>query len=348
MPVSNLPDDGVIFLSINTIKNLGLRDVKEHNAEFSLEIKVGNKVIKTFNNLVPTDGTFNISESIHIELQPEFRQYQSLSFSLKCHYERDTGTQEVEIVEKVPVKQRFPFGKKKYTYKSTFVTQPKPSDPWDKIIKLDGSYGEAVLPLDRAALSEAENKSMSTVLNLNNAWSKDRGVHSVGVIGVSLLWIPRNAAEETIPTTLRDVERVAEKYKYQKAITKEGYLMQEGADHPGEPCRRYFMLNGTQLIGCHEVTLVPEIDINLLQAENVIYGGSVSGESGKRNFTNFTNLILLGSNIKLVFRDGEIINLYVESEEVEKNDWFLKLREVVHLNAYHQPWVKKYVAESTG
>ena len=347
VPVSNLPDDGVVFLSINAIKDLGLRDVKEHNAEFSLELRVGNKVKKTFSNLVPTDGTFNLSETVHLELQQEFRQYRSLGFVLKCHYERDTGTQEVEIVEKVPVKQRFPFGKKKYTYKSTFVTQPKPPDPWDRIIKSDGSYGEAVLPLDTVALSKAENKSISTVVNLNNTWSKDRGAHSVGVIGMSLLWIPRNVAEETIPTTLRDVERVAERYKYQQAITKEGYLMQEGADHPGEPCRRYFMLNGTQLIGCHEVTLVPEIDINLLQAENVIYGGSVSGEGGKRNFTNFTNLILLGSNIKLIFRDGEIINLYVESEEVEKNDWFLKLREVVHLNAYHQPWVKKYVAEST-
>ena len=341
-----LKDDGVIFLKINSIQNFIIDGAKQRNAQFSLDVKQGNKLLYTTKwRPVKNETVVPIMEDFSFILNEEFKLFgnNKLQFIVKLRYDRITK-ETIEVVKKIPKGKKFPFGKTKYVYRSSFVDRPVEKDPWSNITDTQGQFAVCDIILDELLLEESRFNKIGRDLKLINRFSNISVTpYTLKQLHIELLYVARSSNDETIPLQLNKVERIVEKYNYQNNLHLEGYLLQEGADVlSGSIQRRYFELNGSTLVACHESTKNPIITINLLNVEKITcsYDDNKEQEQGERNFTNLTDIILFGEYIRLHFFDREIITFTTEVNEGSLQQWYRTLHEVVALNASHQPWVK--------
>ena len=137
---------------------------------------------------------------------------------------------------------------------------------------------------------------------------------------------------------------MAEKFKKQQEMKKEGYLVQDGGDLNGLIEKRYFKLHGTNLTGYNERTMKPKIAINLLNVKEIISTMDEENFNGKSN-RNFTNLFLFGECFTLIFKNDETISFNCRLSGEETREWYLCLREVIEMNVTHQPWIKRLAEE---
>lgn len=77
-----------------------------------------------------------------------------------------------------------------------------------------------------------------------------------------------------------------------------------------------------------------------MKVTKVLRNEDIQADNGGQR--NFTDWVLFNECFQLVFDDGERITFNAECSNEEKSDWYNKLQEVVELNVFHQPWVKKY------
>lgn len=343
-----LPDRGNLYLRLKNITGLLLQNVKHHKAEFAVEFDNGMDTIRTPWQALTSNNTCEIDNEFEIILDNDLKKTFRLIITLKCRYESPKMELE-EVVEKIPVGRKFPFGKNKFEYQKRYVQRTPKHDEWDFLFARDGSFGRCEIILNDDFLDGIKFHNRPLTFTMINEWARKidptdskklhelprRSPYAMGALHVEACYLERTSHLEKFPKTLEIARNIISKYNQQQAIFKEGYMLQEGGDVQSNIQRRFFKLQGNNMLGYHEITGQPKLAINLLKVVRVFGPGDVPKE-GERNLTD---LVLLSGCFHLVFDNDEKITFSTETAE-DGEDWCNKIQEVVSLNRCHQPWVK--------
>ncbi|QLG71471.1 hypothetical protein HG535_0B05130 [Zygotorulaspora mrakii] len=344
------PDKGTLYVKLKTVVNLPLHGLVHHNAKFSVEFDNGENVVRTPWAAASNEKSIGVEKEFEIVLDSKVENLNTVVITLKCRYEKPQA-ELTEVVEKVPIPKKFMFGKNKYEYKKRYVQKQVKHDEWDYLFAQDGSFGRCEIRLDEAFLNAIRFQEKFFSFNLTNEWSRKpdfnnlkkpiyelprREPSTAATLNMEMCYLERSAPLEKFPKTLQIAHNIVKKFQTQQAITKEGFMLQEGGDVHSRIQRRYFKLQGNNMVGYHEITREPKVDINLLKVVNVFEPGNIPRE-GERNLTD---LVLFGGSIRLTFENGEEIYFNSDTER-DTESWYQVLRDVVDLNQCHQPWVKQ-------
>lgn len=354
IPSQELQDKGRLFIKLRKTSSLALQGIRSHHAKYSVEFDNGKEVIETPWEPIPEDGSITLNKEMEIILDSSTS---TLTITIKLQY-KSPETELVEVVDRIPIKKKFPFTKSKYRIERRYDTKKVACDEWDYLFAKDGSYARCKIELNASKLKKMEYCEKSTSMQMVNEWARnfDRtksnrptniwelpriSPHSVCNLEFDILYLPRVSQLERFPKSLEAVRKCHEKYMEQQSITKEGYLWQEGGDIDGLMKKRYYKLKGTDLIAHEAVTQKPITLLNLLNVIDIyVDGKSISG----KQIRNFTDVVLLNDCFKLFFSNDEIVNFNADSK-VLKKEWVEALSKVVQLNKFHQPWIKKLISE---
>lgn len=341
---SRLNDErGKLFVRILGIKNINLSQVKEHKARLSLTLDNTVHSIKTLQydmnpNYISIDKEFELAVG----------QSSEFIITSKVHYEppKDGFT---AVRERKVVKSKNPVGRlfgSKDVVTTTKYVPKKTEDLWANKIALDGSFGRCYVNLDDYE-EKVTGKVCDFDLTFLNEWetvqanggSVRRTPYPIAQIEARMLFIPKQCADETLPPSIKMATTLVEGLKGAQHFTFEGVLDQEGGD-----CelwkRRFFRLEGSQLIAFSEFSRKMRAKINLAKIVEVIYVDSTNLEKTKENCRNFSDIILVPHSFKLKFANGEIID-FGAPNETEKGKWVTLLESIIHRNTLsRQPWVR--------
>ncbi|SCU96572.1 LAFA_0G06986g1_1 [Lachancea sp. 'fantastica'] len=345
-----LQDHGKLYILIKSIKAIKLEGISQHKAEIAMEFDNGINVVQT--PWTPLEKNAIEMNQEYELIMKDIKPTLCAQITLKCRYQRPTS-QLVEVTERIPTKKKFSFGKPKYTLRKTFVNKKVEYDSWDHLFAQDGSFARCKLPVDESHLEGNAFRRKKYSYPLYNEWKRDtamsqdgKNVHNlprqpaykIGEIELEMCFLSRTSEFEKFPKTLELAHDVVNKFAEQQDIKFEGFLWQEGGDVDGLLQKRYYVLKGTQLIAHHEITRTPQALINLLKVVSVVGEGQLTEEAAQK-VRNFTDMVLFSECFKLIFENGEIINLDAESADL-KAKWTALITQVVGLNKFHQPWVK--------
>lgn len=346
---------GMLFINLDNI-TVSLTGVKQHDAKFSLEIDNGINVTKTEWKSLDNDNRLLLDNELAIPI--EDLQEKKLFLTLKCKYRRPKR-QLVEVVERIKVGKSFGgLGKNKYVYEKKFAEKDITYDEWDYLFAKDGSFAKTELNINNEFLerSKSYNKKTRTE-GMFNQWAKlitsnkqmgkvteelpRRSPFVAASFKYNSYYAQRTHNEEIFPNTLKVALAMAQKYKNQQDIRKEGFLVQDGGDLNGLIEKRYFKLHGTDLVGYNERSMKAKIEINLLNVKKITSTMDDDDDTSKTKSTrNFTNLFLFGDCFTLVFNNNESINFNCQMSNKNTRDWYVTLKEVIDMNVTHQPWIK--------
>ncbi|AGO13575.1 AaceriAGL306Cp [[Ashbya] aceris (nom. inval.)] len=352
-----LQDNGQLYFVFVGIEQLALRDIERHSAEYSIEFDNGNNVVQSEWSPLPKSGSVVLNQEYSVIIADE--SLPNMVITLKCRY-KSPKKELVEITEKVPLKNKCcGLGKPKYKQVKKLLRREVAFDEWDYKIAQDGSFARCKEQIDEDILRDVRYKKQQFRWTLFSEWERDYSkehkrkrawelprlpAHPAGTLIVEMCYLPRTSLFEKFPKTLQIARRVVNKYKEQKAITMEGFMWQEGGDTEILK-RRYFTLSGTQLVAHHEITKKPKAMINLLRVEKLLTEDEISREMLSSSSRCFTDLVLLHECFVLFFENGEEI-MFNPDTKTEKLEWIEKLRKVIELNRFHQPWVKQFLDSS--
>ncbi|AAS54185.1 AGL306Cp [Eremothecium gossypii ATCC 10895] len=354
---TDLQDNGQLYFVFVGIEQLALRDIERHSAECSIEFDNGNNVVQSEWLPLPKSGSMSLNQEYSVIIAEE--SLPNMIITLKCRY-KSPKKELVEITEKVPLKSKCcGLGKPKYKQVKKLLRREMDFDEWDYKIAQDGSFARCKEQIDEELLKNVRYKKQQFRWTLLSEWERDHSkehkrkrawelprlpAHPAGALVVDMCYLPRTSRFEKFPKTLQIARRVVNKFKEQKAIAMEGFMWQEGGDTEVLK-RRYFTLNGTQLVAHHEITKKPKAMINLLRVEKLLTEAEISREMLSSSSRCFTDLVLLHECFVLFFENGEEI-MFNPDTKTEKLEWIEKLRKVIELNRFHQPWVKKFLNSS--
>ncbi|SCV03893.1 LANO_0G06898g1_1 [Lachancea nothofagi CBS 11611] len=350
--MSDLEDHGKFYIMVKSVKNLQLNDIPRHKAEIAMEFDNGINVVQTPWKQLNRES-IDMSQEYELIMKDKCPELSAqIIVTLKCKYSRP-ASELVEVTEHLPIKKKFPFGKTKYTLNRKFVNKKVEIDNWDYKFAQDGSFARCDLSLNADILKQTTYRRKKFDFSLYNEWERisensgsGRDLHSlprkaaykIGELEVEMSFLPRTSNFEKFPKTLKLAQEIVDKFAEQQEIKFEGFMWQEGGDIDGLLQKRYFVLKGTQLIAHHEITHKPQALINLLKVVGVMGEGQLTEETVQK-VRNFTDIVLFSECFKLIFENGEIINLDAESSDL-KAKWTEIITRVVELNKFHQPWVK--------
>ncbi|KAG0674285.1 Bud site selection protein bud4 [Kluyveromyces marxianus] len=350
----DLPDQGKLYVKLKSIKAIRLDQIKHHQAKYSVEFDNGKEVVETPWKDMPEGESIKLDQEIEINMDsPDMK----LFITLRIRY-TSPQCQLVEVVEKVPIKKKFNFGKTKYKLEKRFVNKKITFDDWDFKFAKDGSFARCHVDVDKRVLRKIEYECKELTFDMINEWERQFDPHAaksynqnniwklprkpastVCSLAADILYIPRTSPMERFPKNLKSVKKCYQKYLEQQNISKEGFLWQEGGDVDGMLKRRYMVLKGTELIAHDENSRKPETLLNLLNVVDVyVDGKTISG----KQIRNFTDMVLFSDCFKLVFVNDEVINFNADSQ-TSKREWVDALSRVIELNKFHQPWIKRLV-----
>lgn len=355
LPLEENLTGGVLFMNLDSI-TVSLTGVTQHEAQFSLEIDNGINVTRTEWKSLNSDNMLLLGNELAIPIDGETQE--KLFFTLKCKFRRPQK-QLVEVVEKVRVGKSFGgLGKSKYVYEKRYAQRNIKHDEWDYLFAQDGSFARIEIKIDDLFLKKAQvYKNTASEEGMLNQWAKlitsnnknenvmvndlpRRSPYVAASFKYKSYYAKRSSSKEVFPSTLKNAIAMAQKYKKQQHIKKEDFLIQDGGDLDGMIEKRYFKLHGTELIGYHERSMKPKININLLNVKEITSTMEENGSTGKP-VRNFTNLFLFGECFTLLFYNNESINFNSQSSDEVTREWYSILKEVIDLNVTHQPWIKK-------
>ncbi|CAR24091.1 Bud4p [Lachancea thermotolerans CBS 6340] len=349
-----LEDLGKFYIFVKSIQKLRLEDIERHSPEVSLELDNGTHIVQTPWQPLKKEGIQVKQEFELIMKNEELGTTSQLVITVKCRYKRPQA-ELVEVIERIPIKKKVPFGKTKYTTNKKYVQKKLDFDAWDLKFAQDGSFARCTVPLRSDVLKQTSYTQKSYRFSLYNEWERQKNpsqqqaklcelprkpAYEVGEVTLEMCFLPRTSKHEKFPKTLKLAQDVVDKYNEQQRINFQGYLWQEGGDIDCLLQKRYFVLKGTQLVAHHEITKKPQALINLLKVVSVVGEGKITEDNIKK-VRNFTDIVLFSECFKLIFENGEVINLDAESAEL-KSKWTELLTRVVELNKFHQPWVKHF------
>lgn len=336
---TDLIDRGKIYFKFTGLKNLHLTNYKARNTE--LMIVMVNKLTKDkytiLNwNKINSNKFINIDKDISFNIPNTMTDMSNWQVKIYLRYDRITKNT-TESTRKIPLKKKSFFHKTKYTLETIIIDKDVENNDWDKILDSKGQFGLG--KFHDTLLNDNKKKFFN--ITLQNEWSSGRQPYTVATIQLQTQFLPRSSNDEVFPHHLSMIDRIVSKLQYQQNLTMSGYLLQRNGDIAnGMLVRRYFKLNGTKLVGYHEMTNTPQIEINLLNVDSITDPNMVNN---LRNFTNVTDTILLGDTIQLQFCDGETLKLTCCDNLIEQ--WHRTIMNVITLNMSHQPWVKKQINE---
>lgn len=353
------PDKGTLYLNFHFIERLNLPNIKQHNASYCLEFDNSIDTTKTSWTKIPNDGNLILDNEFELPIDNFMNNRILITLKVKYH---SVVNEIVEVVERVPLGKKFIFGKTRFRENVKFVERPSKSrDEWDYLVAKDGSVGQAELVINEKFLNSSEFAKQTIELDLINKWARlptkgsqthnvqiyelaRRPGYKIGCLKIDACYLSRTSELESLPKSLSIARKVVEKYRRQAEIEMEGYLLQEGGDVGDILTNRYYKLKGIELIGYHEISMAPKININLLNVVQVLHKSDILSEDEKNDNQrrNITDILLFNESFQLVFADGERITLVTDSTSDTPDAWYHKLKEVVDLNCFHQPWVKKF------
>lgn len=349
---SELQDHGKLYLKLKSINSLRLQQIKRHNAKYCIEFDNGKEVIETPWESIPEDGPIKMSQEFEVNMESN---NVTLFMTMKIRY-TSPQNQLTEVVEKIPIKKRFAFGKTKYRLEKRFVTKKLKYDDWDFKFAKDGSFARCQVNVNKNMLKQIKYKTNELHFEFLNEWEREfdekiaqtykedelwklprKNPSKVCSLTVDVMYLPRTSSMERFPKNLKAVQKCCEKYLEQQRVNNEGFLWQEGGDVEGMLKRRYMILKGTELIAHDEVTRKPQTLLNLLNVVDIYSDGKTA--TGKQ-MRNFTDMVLFSDCFKLLFANDEVINFNADSNLL-KQQWVEILTSVVELNKFHQPWIKR-------
>lgn len=350
-----ISDAGNLYLKLQGVSGIKLRGIKRHKAQYAIEFDNGENVAQSPWQTLTDNGTLKLNKEFEVVLDPNPSKRGKVVITLKCRYEKIHYEPEYEeIVEKVPLPSKKKlFGKRKeqFEYQKKYVRKPRKQDDWDFIFARDGSFGRCELVLDDDFLDHSRFQCKTISLDLKNEWARQSGSpnkkphqlprkppYFIGELKMEACYLARSSALEKFPKTLAVARGIVSKYKAQQNIFMEGYLLQKGGDVSDNTARRFFKLQGNQLVGYHEITRKAKIVINLLKVIEV--AGPSDGPSALESDAEQTGEYQ--GCFHLEFANGETIMFDTEFSTDEKYDWYRKVKRVVDLNKSHQPWVKAF------
>lgn len=343
-------DEGVYYLSMKKIK-ANITDIKRHNAKVCIHIDNGINSIQTEWKELGENGEALLDNELEIPITKDVYQ---LTLSLKFKYERPQNELK-EVIQKVPVKKGSIFARKKYNYEKRYVRQKIEHDDWDYLFANDGTFAQLEIGLNEDFLSYTELQVQNMESRMVNRWAKLHSKYTeskpikelprrqpfcAGTLYYDSYFSRRVSTFESFPKTLSQAINMARKLNLQNSITKEGPMLQDGGDLNGLLENRFFILHGTKLVGYHEITMKPKIEINLLNVVD-ISDNTDTEPSGR----NFTNLFLFGECFQLTFKDGEQMSFTCQMSGSETREWFHTIKQVIDLNVTHQPWIRKLASK---
>lgn len=350
----SLPKDdrGRLYVRIVGLKGLDLEDIDTHKAKFSLVLDNGIHCISTPNIDLDTNTSINQEFELTVGDSLEF------ILTLKAEYEYEGEEKLVEVVEKYPVKKKIFCGI--FGHKTVFRTCKKvvskidKTDPWDKKMAQDGSFARAYVDFSQyepLITGKACNFDITCfneweVIDAGSGKSRKKQPYRIGKLELQMLYVPRSKENEIFPPSIQLAYEAVKEYQKQMFVNYEGFLSQEGGD-----CnylkRRWFTLNGTELVAHNESSKKTRAKINLIKASALIssnikktYGFDEDPATGNnRNTRKLSDEMILQKGFKIKFLNGEIIE-FVADSQYEKMNWLRSLDLVISKNKFRQPWVK--------
>ncbi|KAG7664184.1 BUD4 [[Candida] subhashii] len=347
---------GRLFFRLVGVKNINLPDLTstQINATFSIILDNGVHCIQT-----PEYGL----NSTQVSIGKEFELIvggSSLEFiiTMKSNYEPKPRTKLVEVTEQklLKPKKRLSrlFGTKELVTTTKVVPQ-EVRDPWRNKFAPDGSFARCYIDLSQYE-PKITGRAQYFDLNCFNEWETsvdskypDKTFkvkpYRIAQLEVEMLFIPRTERMEVLPMSIKTAYESVNELKVELNTEYEGFLYQEGGD-----CeiwkRRWFRLqNGTELIAHSEYSRKTRAKINLNKIVDVIYVDKENMNDGgsKKNYRDFSDVLLLDHAFKIVFANGEIIDFGAPNKE-EKRNWVEILESIVYRNYFRrQPWVQLMV-----
>ncbi|CDK26360.1 unnamed protein product [Kuraishia capsulata CBS 1993] len=354
-------ESGRLFVRLVGLEGLQLPGVKDRDAEFCVVLDNGIHTIKT--------KYFKLSQSISTVIEKEFELIvaDKLEFiiTLKMRYSKPKAKL-VEVTETKTVKSKNKFarlfGAKDIVTTTKYVNKAAENDPWDSLFAADGSFARATMSFDDYKKA-AWGKVQSTAVPLLNEWKRYGGKrtepYTIGKLQTELLFIPRTLKHEILPASIKEALEFVQQAREQSSISHEGFMFQEGGDSPYWK-RRFFKLQGTDLIAHHETTLRPRARINLKKVVALDYFGKDQGsqDSSLAEFRpphktmaslssrNFSDTLLVNDGFRLKFSNGETIDFGADTKE-EKSEWIQLVDEVTARNNFvKQPWIQLMLAKA--
>lgn len=335
---------GLLFTKILSVNSVKLPEIHSHNAEFCIVLDNGIHTIKT--------EYFKMSDSdVTVGKEFELIVKDKLDFilTLKARYSRPKDRL-VQVKERTKVRSKNRlsrmFGSKDIITTTKFVSKPADPDPWNLLMATDGSFAKAYIDF-----SHFKDVTMGKVASLDipivNEWSKYKDPVTgelrngkptpIGTLKTEMLFLPKSSPDEKLPSSISSALRHLTQARDRMGIKHDGFMFQEGGD-----CmlrrRRFFKLEGSDLIAHDESTRKPRAKLNLKKVSEVIYI-----QDGVKSSRNFSDSLLLNDSFRLLFCDGETVDFVAENRE-EKKVWVTAIQDAVRCSAFvHQPWVKLMV-----
>lgn len=338
-----LMDKGRLFFRVVGFKNIGLKDFKERNPEFTITLDNGVHSIKTppykmssYNVMIGKEFELTVNDSLEFIL------------TMKMRYEKPGGTlkevRERKVIKSTNRLSRM-IGQKEIVTTTKFVPVDV-EDPWENKFAEDGSFARCYIDLDQFE-DKVTGKIGTFSINCFNEWETVNGPNNdkikgkpfvIGQMEVKMLFVPRTDTFEVLPSSMRAGYESIQELKQEMNVFNEGYMHQEGGD-----CeiwkRRFFKLNGTSLIAHSEFSHKTRAKINLSKVVDVIYVDK-ENVNNPTNYRNFSDVILLEHAFKIKFADGEVID-FGAPNNYEKVHWIKLFEGIVARNKFRrQPWVK--------
>lgn len=341
-------DQGKIYILLNKINKLGLDHIKERDAKISVEFDNGINVIQTPWELI-TDNPVCIGLDKEFEIILENPIIQEVIITLKCKYKK-LPYELIHVIDKIPVKKKFIFGKTKYKYETKSVKKDIEFDTWDYKFAQDGSFARCKILLNRDTLEKIKFQKSNYKFDLINEWERipdkkskpiwdlpRKQPYRIGTLDIDMCYLPRSSPLEKFPKTLKLAKKIVDKLSEQSMIEQTGYLWQNGGDTAGSSRKLYFELKGSNLIACNEITKKPKALINLLNVTHIV--ATDEHNTKAKDIPHFDNCF------EILFRNREVIYFGAETIDL-KNQWIESIDNVLKLNKFHQPWVKKLMCKS--
>lgn len=334
----NLPkdDQGRLYVRIVGLKLLDLPALEQHKAQFLLVLDNGIHCILTPPVELGANTSINQEFELTVSANLEF------ILTLKAEYEYEGVEKLVEITEKYPVRKRVLGGilghKTVYKTRTRVATKIDYTDPWDSKMAQDGSFARSYV--DFAQYEPLiTGKACNFDVTCFNEWEtyvekgvlKKRQPYRIGKLELQMLYIPRTKESEVFPPSIHVAYEAVREYQLQLQVSYEGFLSQEGGD-----CnylkRRWFTLNGTDLIAHNEFSKKTRAKINLIKAVGLV-------SSNTRGYGRRQDDSVMPQGFKVKFMNGETIE-FVADSLYEKMNWLRALDKVILKNKFRQPWIR--------
>lgn len=191
----------------------------------------------------------------------------------------------------------------------------KRSEIWKGITGHNGEYCRGYI-LESHYENDVYGTPKSFVLSLYDEWNRksNGGVpKNVCDLQVTMMFVPKLFAHEKLPVSMRHCLEELRRASTTERVSAEGFLTQQGGDVGLAWRRRWYTLNGSEMVGYQESTGKRRAVIHL---ENVVEVGEKLSED--------LWCIYEDRAFQITFDDGESVAFYADTVD-ERNQWLRKL-----------------------